>query len=116
MSRARTWRSNTAGRKVRTYPLLLKGARDHAPSHDGEHGDCENGQLRITRNAPDRHGDQGRYDGDDDCGLAFGHRAADADRPRATISPRPTQIVRTQHGKRETIDELFTDFLPAQSA
>src|SRR6266403_6117815 len=73
MSRARTWRSNTAGRKVRTYPLLLKGARDHAPSHDVEHGDCENGQLRITRDAPDRHCDQGRYDCDDDFGLDFGH-------------------------------------------
>ena len=54
-------------------PLLLKGARDHAPSHDVEHGDCENGQLRITRNAPDRHCDQGRYDCDDDFGLDFGH-------------------------------------------
>ena len=39
------------------YALLLKGARDHAPSHGVEHGDRENGQLRITRNTPDRHGD-----------------------------------------------------------
>src|SRR5437763_2642835 len=53
---------------------FLKGTRDHAPSHDVEHGDCENGQLRITRNARDRHRDHGRYDGDDDFGLDFGHR------------------------------------------
>src|SRR6266566_1635797 len=125
MSRARTWRSNTAGRKVRTYPLLLKGARDHAPSHDVEHGDCENGQLRITRNAPDRHCDQGRYDCDDDFGLDFGHGDGPLSGGRpggrcrwATRShlPRPTQIVRTNHGKKEPLAEFFLDFLPAQSA
>src|SRR5260370_3785505 len=97
MSRERTWRSNTAGRKVRTSPLLLKGARDHAPSHDVEHGDCENGQLRITRNAPDRYCDHGSYDCDDDFGLDFGHATIPPERdearrqiaagPRAPVSP-----------------------------
>src|SRR5260370_29545617 len=48
--------------------------------------------------------------------MAGGGPAADAAGPRAPISPRPTQIVRTNHGKREPLAEFFLDFLPAQSA
>src|SRR5260370_34903104 len=47
---------------------------------------------------------------------AEGGPAADAAGPRAPISPRPTQIGRTNHGKREPLAEFFSDFLPAQSA
>src|SRR5258705_201503 len=110
---------------VRTYPLLLKGARDHAPSHDIEHGDCENGQLRITRNAPDRHCDHGRYGCDDDFGLDFGHGdgpprgggpAADPAGPRAPISPVQRQLSRLTMAKGGRSLNSFWIFGRAQSA
>jgi hypothetical protein len=103
---------------VRTYPLLLKGARDHAPSHDVEHGDCENGQLRITRNARDRHCDHGRYYCDDDFGLDFGHGddppsgrgpAADAAGPRAPVSPVQRQLSRPIMAKGRLSLNSFAD-------
>jgi hypothetical protein len=39
--------------------------------------------------------------------MAGGGPAADAAGPRAPISPRPTQIVRTNHGKREPLAEFL---------
>jgi hypothetical protein len=108
------------------YALLLKGARDHAPSHDVEHGDCENGQLRITRNTPDRHCDHGRYDCDDDFGLDFGHGdgppervggpAEDTAGPRASISPVQRKLSRPTMAKGSRSLNSFWIFWPPRSA